>query len=77
MNTINADTAGRGKPSPSTNSAPSTTLVGVTYYNLIKAGKAPQQMKVGARRLISIEAAAGNGAGRWRPPKTEKRPTAR
>jgi predicted DNA-binding transcriptional regulator AlpA len=29
-----------------------------TFYNLKKTGEAPQEMKVGARRLISIEAAA-------------------
>ena len=29
-----------------------------TFYNLKKAGKAPLEMHVGTRRLISIEAAA-------------------
>jgi predicted DNA-binding transcriptional regulator AlpA len=29
-----------------------------TFYNLRKTGRAPLEMKVGARRLISIEAAA-------------------
>jgi hypothetical protein len=29
-----------------------------TYYNLRKSGKAPVEMEVGARRLISDEAAA-------------------
>jgi len=29
-----------------------------TFYNLLKAGKAPRIMRVGARRLVSEEAAA-------------------
>jgi predicted DNA-binding transcriptional regulator AlpA len=29
-----------------------------TFYNLKKAGKAPLEMHVGTRRLISVEAAA-------------------
>jgi predicted DNA-binding transcriptional regulator AlpA len=29
-----------------------------TFYNLKKIGRAPLEMKIGARRLISVEAAA-------------------
>jgi predicted DNA-binding transcriptional regulator AlpA len=29
-----------------------------TFYNLIQAGKAPRIMKVGGKRLVSVEAAS-------------------
>jgi predicted DNA-binding transcriptional regulator AlpA len=38
-----------------------------TFYNLRKVGRGPREMKVGARRLISIEAAAD-----WRRQMEEK-----
>jgi predicted DNA-binding transcriptional regulator AlpA len=57
MDTINPGTTGR-KAFSIDEFCTEHNISRATYYNLIKVGKAPQQMKVGARRLISIEAAA-------------------
>jgi predicted DNA-binding transcriptional regulator AlpA len=57
MNTIQGDITGRGAFSIEE----FCQLHGIsraTFYNLKKNGQGPKEMRIGSRRLISIEAAA-------------------